>query len=245
VGTGYAFVKLAIMSSFIRALSIAATLAVSSAVTISEINGKNFLSPYNGQNVTNVAGIITAKGPSGIWIRSTTPDRDDKTSESIYVFGSSFGANLTVGDSIVVGGKVTEYRSTKDYIYLTELASPVLVKKVSSGNKVTPLVIGEDTTSPPTEQYSKLDGGDVFNVPNNVTQISTANPVLNPRQYGLDFWESLSGELVTVKKPRAIAKPSQYGDTWVVGDWKVTGKNGRGGLTMTNKGELTSLLTRT
>ncbi|KAF2800961.1 DNase I-like protein [Melanomma pulvis-pyrius CBS 109.77] len=223
------------MPSLIRFLSLAATLAVSSAVTISEINGKQFLSPLNGQTVTNVSGIITAKGPDGLWIRSTTPDRDARTSESIYVFGRTFGANLTVGDSIVVGGKVLEYRSNKDYIYLTELSAPVLVQKVSSGNAAKPLVIGKDTSDPPTEQFSKLDGGDVFAVPNNVSQISVANPVLEPKKYGLDFWEALTGELVTVRKPRAIAKPNSFGDTWVVGDWKVSGKNGRGGLTMTKK----------
>ncbi|KAF2713286.1 DNase I-like protein [Pleomassaria siparia CBS 279.74] len=222
-------------SSFIRCLSLAATLAVSSAITISEINSNKYLSPYSGKNVTNVTGIITAKGPSGLWLRSLTPDRHVRTSESIYVFGSTLDANLTVGDSIIVNGKVSEYRSTKDYVYLTELISPVLVKKVSSGNNVKALVIGKDTSDPPTEQFSKLDGGDVFAVPNNVSQISVANPTLEPDKYGMDFWESLSGELVTVRSPRAVAKPNSYGDTWVIGDWGVSGKNGRGGLTMTNK----------
>ncbi len=53
----------------------------------------------------------------------------------------------------------------------------------------------------------------------------------------MDFWESLSGELVTVQKPVAIAKPNSYGETWVVGNWPTTGKNARGGLTLSNKGE--------
>jgi len=218
-----------------RFLGLAAALTVSSAVSISEINGNQFLSPLAGQNVTGVAGIITAKGPDGLWIRSTTPDRDVRTSESIYVFGKTFGANLSVGDSIVVDAKVQEFRSNKDYIYLTELSSPKLAEKVSSGNNVAPLVIGKDTPGPPTEQFSGLDGGDVFAVPNNASQISVANPVLEPGKYGLDFWESLSGELVTVRTPRALGKPNNFGDTWVVGDWKATGKNGRGGLTMSNR----------
>jgi hypothetical protein len=46
----------------------------------------------------------------------------------------------------------------------------------------------------------------------------------------------LSGELVTVRKPTAITKPNNYRDTWVVGDWKVTGRNKRGGVTMTQGG---------
>jgi hypothetical protein len=222
------------MAALIRLLSLT---ALASALTISEINGNKYLSPYNGQTVSNVSGIITAKGPDGLWIRSTYPDKDDSTSESIYVFGRTFGANLTVGDSIVIGGKVQEFRSNKDYVYLTEISSPRLVQKVSSGNKVTPLVIGKDTLKPPTEQFSSLDMGDVFAVPNNQSLISVANPILDPKKYGMDFWESLSGELVTVRKPTAIAKPNNFGDTWVVGDWKVTGENQRGGLTMTDKGK--------
>ncbi|KAF2109940.1 Endonuclease/exonuclease/phosphatase [Lophiotrema nucula] len=219
-----------------KALCLAAGFAsLASALTISEINGNKFLSPYNGQTVANVSGIVTAKGPDGLWIRSTKPDKDDKTSESIYVFGRAFATNLTVGDSIVIGGKVQEYRSNKDYIYLTELSSPTLQEKVSTGNVVKTLVIGKDTLDPPTEQFSSLDGGDIFAVPNNVSLVSVANPVLNPKKYGLDFWESLTGELVTVRKPKAIAKPNSFGDTWVAGDWKVTGRNGRGGLTMTDK----------
>ncbi|CAO2653685.1 Nn.00g030960.m01.CDS01 [Neocucurbitaria sp. VM-36] len=223
------------MESLTRFLALATSLAVSSATTIAEINGPKFLSPLKDQTVSNVSGIITAKGSDGLWIRSIYPDRDERTSESLYVFGRTFGANLTVGDSIVVGGKVLEYRSNRAYIYLTELSSPVLEKKVSSGNKVQPLVIGKDTRDPPNEQYSSLDGGDVFAVPNNVSLVSVANPELQPRKYGLDFWESLTGELVTVKKPTVLTKPNQYGDTWVAGNWKVSGRNDRDGLTMTDK----------
>lgn len=222
------------MAPLTRLLAISASVATSTALTIAEINGAKFLSPYRGQTVSNVSGIVTAKGPDGLWLRSPTPDSDERTSESLYVFGSTFGANLTVGDTIVVGGRVTEYRSNRDYIPLTELSAPVLEKKLSSGADVQPLVIGVDMRDPPNKQYSSLDGGDVFAVPNNVSQISVANPELQPKKFGLDFWESLTGELVTVKKPTALTKPNQYGDTWVAGDWKVTGRNKRGGLTITD-----------
>jgi hypothetical protein len=220
------------MAAMFRLLALAAT---TSAISIAEINGPKFLSPFNGQSVANVSGIVTAKGPDGLWLRSTSPDRDERTSESVYVFGRTFGANLTVGDSIIIGGRVTEFRTNKDYLYLTEIDRPTLTRKVSSGNKVAALVIGKDTRNPPTQEYSSLDGGDVFAVPNNKTLVSVANPALEPRKYGLDFWESLSGELVTVKKPVALTKPSQFGDTWIAGNWKLTGKNDRNGLTMTDR----------
>lgn len=207
-----------------------------SAETISEINGNKYLSPYDGKKVTNVDGLVTAKGPNGIWIRSTAPDRDDRTSESVYVFDRNLGKTLSVGDVIQLNGTVTEYRSSKAYVYLTEIINPKLVRKVSSEGAATPLVIGKDTIDPPSKAFSALDNGDVFGVPNNVSLISAANPILIPHNYGMDFWESLSGELVTVKGAHAVTKPNNYGDTWVVGDWKVTGLNGRGGLTTVDKG---------
>ncbi|KAI9884430.1 MAG: hypothetical protein M1823_003784 [Watsoniomyces obsoletus] len=206
-----------------------------SAQSISEINGVKFLSPFASQAVSDTTGVVTAKGPNGIWIRSTTPDDDDRSSESVYVFDRTVGANLTVGDIIRLDGRITEFRSSPDHIPLTEITSPRNVRKISSGNIVEPLVIGKDTSRPPTEQYSSLDNGDVFGFPNNVSQISRVNPELGPEEYGLDFWESLNGELVTVRKPTAISKPNNFRDTFVVGDWRTTGRNSRGGLTMTDR----------
>jgi hypothetical protein len=212
--------------------------SLTSALTISEINGVKYLSPYKGQTVTDVKGLVTAKGPSGFFLRSTTPDLDIRSSNSIYVFGSGALKNVTVGDIITLGGTVAEYRSASTYLYLTELTSPKNITVLSSNNTVTPVVIGEGLLKcPPTEQFSSLDNRDVYGLPNNASLVSVSNPTLNPLIYGLDFWESLTGELVTVKKPTAIAKPNRYGDTWVVGNWIASGRNQRGGLTMTDKGE--------
>lgn len=61
----------------------------------------------------------------------------------------------------------------------------------------------------------------------------TVNETLQPSKFGLDFWESLVGELVTIPKPTSTAFQNKFGDLWVYGDWPVTGKNSRGGLTLT------------
>ncbi|KAK8134216.1 hypothetical protein PG984_006228 [Apiospora sp. TS-2023a] len=206
-----------------------------SAHTIGEINGGRFLSPYNGQDVSNVTGIVTAKGPDGLWVRSVRKGCDNRVSDAIYIYGSALAKNASIstGDVLVLSGKVSEYRSNKDYLYLTQITSPKVAAILEHGKQVAPKVIGKDTLSPPTVQYTSLDEGDVFAVPNNKSLVSVANPVLEPEQYGLDFWESLSGQLVTVKSPRAIGRPNKYGDTWVVGDWATSGENGRGGLTTT------------
>ncbi|ERF73316.1 hypothetical protein EPUS_03149 [Endocarpon pusillum Z07020] len=219
-----------------KLLLLLSFLTAASCVSIFEITGDRFISPLRGQRVSNVTGIVTAKGPDGFWLRSVTPDRDASTSESIYVFGRTAATPRTVGEQIVLStATVTEFRTSADYLYLTELTNPGNVTVISSGNDVSPIVIGARGLNPPTEQYSSLDNGDVFGLPNNVSQISVVNPVLEPQRYGLDFWESLTGELVSVPGARAVARPNRFGDTWVVGDWRTTGENERGGLTMTDQ----------
>ncbi|KAM0331632.1 hypothetical protein ACHAQA_003311 [Verticillium albo-atrum] len=205
------------------------------ATTIAEINGNSYGSPLQGQNVTAVEGLVLAKGPNGVWIRSTVPDDDDLTSEAVYVFDRNVGANLAVGDIIKVDGTILEYRSTNTHLYLTEIATPRNVEVVSRNNPVVAYVIGEDTPSPPTEQFSSLDDGDVFGVPNDVRRVSVVKPVLDPSKYGMDFWEALNGELVTIKTPVGVTRPNSFGDTWVLGTWPATGRNKHEGITMTDK----------
>lgn len=128
-------------------------------------------------------------------------------------------------------------RSNALYSYLTQLGSPANVVVVSSGNEVKPLVVGVDTLSPPTEEFSSLDNGDIFGVPNDVSRLSAVNPELDPTKYGMDFWESLVGELVTIKDVYQIGRPNQFGDVWVRGDWEATGVNSHGSLTMLDGGK--------
>ncbi|KAH7161364.1 Endonuclease/exonuclease/phosphatase [Dactylonectria macrodidyma] len=218
------------MKSF--AASLLGLAVGASAETIAQINGKNFLSPYDGLNVANVTGLVTAKSSSGFWLRSTVPVNKVTVSEGLYVYGSSATSKVAVGDVIMLDGLVKEYRSSTDYLYLTELTSPTNIVVESSGSSFEPLVIGVDTPSPPRKQYSKLDDGDVFGVPNGALRVAVENPVLQPKTYGLDFWESLVGELVTIRDAYAVSRPNTYGDVWVRGDWKVSGLNKQGGLTM-------------
>ncbi|KAL2824300.1 Endonuclease/exonuclease/phosphatase [Aspergillus cavernicola] len=220
------------MRSFASLSALCCVLPSVAAVTIAAINGNAYISPLKGESVSGVEGLVTAIGEDGFYLRSSTPDSDDATSESIYVYGSSAVSNVTVGDVITLSGKVTEYRSQTAYLYLTEITSPSSIVIKSSGSDVIPVVIGKER-SPPTEVYSGLDTGDVYAVPNNVSQISVANPVLKPELYAMDFWESLSGELVSLTDLTIITKPNQYGDVFVRGNWDVSGLNEHGGLTMT------------
>ncbi|KAL2106476.1 hypothetical protein VUR80DRAFT_6670 [Thermomyces stellatus] len=214
--------------------ALSAILSGVAAVSIAEINGNRFISPYSGETVTDVEGLVTGVSKDGLFLRSTQPDDDESTSEGLYVYSSSAAEQVAVGDIVTLSGKVSEYRSNVDYLYLTELTSPTNITIISSGNEVRPLVIGKDTASPPTSYFSSLDDGRIFGVPNNVSLVSVENPKLQPEDYGLDFWESIMGELVTVTNAYGVSRPNQYGDVWVRGDWRVTGKNKHGGLTMSD-----------
>ncbi|OAA70293.1 endonuclease/exonuclease/phosphatase family protein [Cordyceps fumosorosea ARSEF 2679] len=222
--------KHATLGGFLGAALTAASSAV--AVTIAEINGNRFVSPLNGKDVTNVTGLVTASNENGIWLRALQPDNDTRTSEGLYVFGKTILGSVKVGDIISLNGHVEMYRSNKNYIQLTELSRPTNVVVRSSGNRVEPLVIALDTLSPPTQDYSGLDVGGIFGVPNAVNLVSTSNPILDPSKYGLDFWQSLLGELVTVKGAYQTSRPNNFGDVWVRGDWNTTGVNSHGGITM-------------
>ena len=81
-------------------------------LAIHDIQGTGFLSPQNGNTVTNVPGIVTACGPvgssKGYWIQDPSPDSNPATSEGIFVFTSSAPA-VAPGDSVLVSGKVQEF----------------------------------------------------------------------------------------------------------------------------------------
>jgi len=117
---------------------------------------------------------------------------------------------------------------------LTEIQSPTNIVVLSTNNTVAPVVIGKDRI-PPTQQYSPLDVGPDgwLSVPNNQSRVDTVNGTLQPDKYGIDFWQSLQGQLVSIPKPTAIDFPNSFGEIWVYGDWPVTGKNSRGGLSLT------------
>ena len=163
-------------------------------------------------------------------------DDDGRVSNGLRVFGSTVAVrNTRVGDKITLSGTVTEYRKADrpDDLTLTELSSPGHVVVHSTGHQVNPIVLGHDHV-PPTGPLSSLDVGPEgwLSVPGNASLLTGVNPILQPSLYGLDFWESLEGQLVTIPNPVALDFPSWMGAIWIRGDWPVQGLNKRGGLTI-------------
>ncbi|KAI0661501.1 endonuclease/exonuclease/phosphatase [Cubamyces menziesii] len=213
-------------------LLVGSTSALSpQKVEITEVQGPSFQSPLAGQ-VVQVSGIVTAKDRYGAWIQGDRSD-DIRVSSGLRIYGSLAVKLANVGSRVSVTGRVTEYRHDSNDLYLTELDQLSAVEVLSTNNIVEPLVLGVDRT-PSRSRLSSFDVGPDgwLSLPNNVTMLESTNPTLRPEEFGLDFWESLEGQLVTVPLPTAANFPDRFGSIWVYGDWPVVGQNQRGGLTI-------------
>lgn len=154
----------------------------------------------------------------------------------IYTKSTRVLNSISVGDHISLAARVTEYRSYRSPNDLlgTQLTAPSSINIYSKNNTITPIILGRDR-SPPTQALSALDTGadGWLSVPGNDTLLEKVNGTLKPEDYGLDFWESLEGSLVTIPAPVALDFNDRFGSFWVRGAWNVTGLNERGGLTVT------------
>lgn len=195
--------------------SAASTIVLTSpahadTVRIHDIQGTTRVSPYAGQKVTDVPGIVTGVrtyGSSrGFWIQDPTPDDNPATSEGVFVFTSST-PKVAVGDSVTVSGTVSEYvpggASTGNQS-VTEITKPTITV-VSSGNAV-PAATVIDAKSVPDEYTPAGDTAASGSI-NGLT--------LEPSKYALDYYESLEGMNVQVADTRVVTATDPYSELWV------------------------------
>ncbi|WP_406728163.1 endonuclease/exonuclease/phosphatase family protein [Streptomyces sp. GD-15H] len=194
------------------------------SVRIHDIQGDTRISPYVGQQVADVAGIVTgvrAYGSSrGFWIQDPAPDADPATSEGVFVFTGSTPKDVAVGDAVTVSGTVTEYvpgGTSSGNQALTEITRATFTV-VSRGNPV-PAATRIDARSVPaayTPTGDTATNGSVNALP------------LRPERYALDFYESLEGMNVQVSDTRVVGATDPYTELWVtVKPWE--NRNRRGG----------------
>ena len=191
------------------------------ALTIAEIQGASHVSPYNGQAVADVPGIVTAVSRNGFWMQSATPDNDPATSEGILVYTKA--PTVAIGDSVTVSAKVKEYRPGSidgANLAVTELIEPV-VTVVGTGELPEPTVIGP--------------GGRVA-----PDAIHTANPgdieidgVFDVDANAIDFYESMEGMLVRVSDAVAVSPTNSYGELVVLPGGDGANRTDRGGVKAT------------
>ncbi len=199
-------------------------------IRIFGIQGAAHRSPLEGQDVTNVPGIVTAIRNNGFYVQDAEGDGDDATSDAIFVFTSS-RPSLAVGDEVLVSGIVGEFRPgglNTGNLTTTQIGgagNPAATFEIlSSGNLLPPpTIIGLEGRMPPTERiYGDAIDGTVENPANEF------DPALN----GLDFYESLEGMRVQVNGGAVVGPTNQFNEIWVLPDngEAATGRTPRGGI---------------
>ncbi len=195
---------------------------------IHEVQGAQHLSPYVGQHVENVYGIVTVTDSRGFWMQTPDADVDDSdaTSEGIYTYVGSGGPGVSKGDEVLVTADVSEYYPGgygTGNLSITELSHPSVIT-LSSGNPLpSATILGNGGRIPPNMIIDNDSTGDVNSTPN-----------FDPDQDGIDFYESVEGMLVQINDAQAVGPTSKYGEIPVVGD---KGANAsvltvRGGITI-------------
>ena len=185
------------------------------ALTISQIQGAGHTSPYVGEVVTEVAGIVTSvKNTSTFYIQSLTPDNNPHTSEGLSVYKKSHGVN--VGDVVSVDGTVAEYAvsSRTNDLKTTQITATNIVTTATNQKLPEPVVLDVDRKMPTT-----IIDNDSFGT-------------FDPEEDGIDYFESLEGMLVEIQNP-TITAPQSYGDLWVVPETIQT-TNSFGGLNVSS-----------
>ncbi|MFJ8765006.1 endonuclease/exonuclease/phosphatase family protein [Streptomyces clavifer] len=173
-------------------------------VRVHDIQGTTRVSPLVGQSVTGVPGVVTGVrtgGSRGFWVQDTAPDADPRTSEGLFVYTGSAAPTVSVGDSVLVSGKVAEYYPSSTTQSLTQLTAPTSTV-LSSGNAL-PAPVVLDAKSVPGAYVPTAGGGSIDTL------------ALEPAAYALDLYESLEGTRVTVADTRVTGATTAYDEVWV------------------------------
>jgi len=174
---------------------------------IHDIQGNTRLSKLDGQQVSDVPGVVTAVrafgSARGFWLQDPTPDADPATSEGILVFTGSSTPTVKVGDSVTVSGTVDEFypdgapdKSVQQSA--TELTGATWTVE-SSGNALPAAeVVGARTV--PDAMAPDADGGNVEAL------------TLRPKRFAIDYWESREGMLVRVDDARVVGPTTEFNE---------------------------------
>ena len=173
---------------------------------IFEIQGASHTSPYAGQLVSAVPGVITAVRSSSIYVQDAVGDGNDATSDAILVFGLNT-STLAVGQAVLVSGRVVEFRpggASSTNLTTTEITSPT-VTPAGPGAQIDPTVVGLGGRVPPA---SVIDDDATGNVETSGTFDAATD--------GIDFYESMEAMLLQVDDPVVTGARNNFGEVWVL-----------------------------
>jgi hypothetical protein len=193
--------------------SLAAQAYPQDSPSIHVIQGAGHRSPYAGQMLSGVQGVVTALRTQGFYMQEASPDDDEATSEGIYVRISE-RPTILAGDLVSVTGLVDEDRPfslSPGSLSVTQISTTLAsIQVMSNGIALpTPVIIGLEGQLPP-DQIIEDDAtsGDV-----------ETSGEFDPATDGLDFHESLEGMRVMVIDPIAVSGTSQEGVIAIVGNY--------------------------
>ena len=127
-------------------------------------------------------------------------DRDEATSEGIFVSTKDVAVDVAAGDAVEVSGKVDEI-GFPDALTTTQIVKPQ-VRIVSRGNALPrPVSLGAAGRAIPSR-----------------TVDDDALGSFEPDADAIDFWESLEGMLVEVREPVVAGGTTGYGELVVLAD---------------------------
>jgi predicted extracellular nuclease len=188
----------------------AGVASAAAGLTIQDIHGVSFLSPFNGQQVSGITGVVTAVSTTGssrgFFFQDPDPSAKKVGSAGLFVYTGAKSPAVSVGDDVQVTGTVQDYYPDAAPATSIDLATTELEKATwviaSSGNPVPkPLVIKPGSV--PTAMAADAKGGDI------------EARTLKPAKFALDFYKSHESELVEVDNARVIGPTDAYGELYV------------------------------
>ncbi|WJY26447.1 endonuclease [Sporosarcina trichiuri] len=197
---------------------------ITDALKIHDIQGPGHDSPFAGQTVEGVKGIVTYKyviqGSTYYHIQTPDDQRDGdlRTSEAIVLYSGKDTWNLKEGDLVSVGGQVSEY-AIDGYSdrQQTDLRTTQINVRDDRGGTVKILERGVKLPEPFVIDESNLPKDAI---------LSEGLKEFDPAKYAGDFWESREAMRVQVGDVKAVG-PQQHGDlATVFGSRKTDTKNG-------------------
>ena len=178
-------------------------------VSIPEIQGAGHVSPFVGERVVT-SGVVTAVAGNGVYVQDPEGDRDETTSDGLFVFTDEA---LSPGDTVRLMGDVSEFvpgGSDTGNLSITQLFRPE-VEVLSAGAALPrPARIGLRGRIPPARAVISDD--ELGRTPLDLREaLDDAMNTFDPDEDGIDFYESLEGMRVTVRRPVAVSATRAFG----------------------------------
>jgi hypothetical protein len=169
-----------------------------SGTRVRDIQGLGHISPLAGKTVSDVPCVVTAVLGNGFYCQDPQPDDKPGTSEALFVFTNVL-PDPKLGDSVLVGGTVTEFRraNAEGDLTITELTRPIKLNIVSKNNSLPPpVIIGKGGRVPPARVIDDDVKGDAEKAGK-----------FDPEIDGLDFTKAWSRCWCRSIRPWSSARP--------------------------------------